>query len=470
VRRTLHTVLLLLVGAAALAQDAAPGTRGQALLLEVKGPIGPAVSDFVVRGIEQAEHSGAKLVILRMDTPGGLDTSMRTIIHKILASSVPVATYVAPGGSRAASAGTYILYASHIAAMAPATNLGAATPVQIGGPGLPGGGGGEPEQKPQGGEQQKQGSEQGQAQDEKQKSASGGSAMEHKIVNDAVAYIRGLAKLRGRNAEWAEQAVREAASLTAEDALQKHVIDVIAPDVDSLLAKIDGRTVQVNGHDEVLHTKDLTVRVIEPDWRTRLLAIITNPNVAYILMLLGVYGLFFELANPGSILPGVLGAISLLLALYAFQVLPVNYAGLGLILLGIAFMVAEVFVPSFGALGIGGAVAFVVGSVILMETEVQAYTISMPLIVVVALVSVAFFISVMTMAVRQRKRGVVSGQEHMIGNVGEAVDEFDERGRVWLEGELWDARTSAPVARGQRVRVRSVHGLTLDVEPLSEEG
>ncbi len=490
-RRMLYMLGLLLAACAVLAQDAPQSP--QALLLEVKGPIGPAISDYVVRGIERAEESGAPLVILRMDTPGGLDTSMRQIILKIISSSVPVATYVAPSGSRAASAGTYIMYASHVAAMAPATNLGAATPVQVGGPGMPGGGDEKPrdrqdqrdredQKEPQASQDGQEGESEtaaepsGEEQEGKraedgaeQQPAPGGTAMERKMVNDAVAYIRGLAEMRGRNADWAEKAVREAASLTAEAALEKNVIDVVAADVESLLEQVDGKSVQVMGQERVLETKGLVVEVIEPDWRTKLLAILTNPNVAYILMLLGVYGLFFELSNPGSILPGVLGAISLLLALYAFQVLPVNYAGVALILLGIAFMVGEAFVPSFGALGIGGAVAFVVGSVILMETEVEAYTVSMPLIVVLALVSVGFFVTVMTMALRQRMRGIVSGQEYMIGSVGEAVDAFEERGRVWLSGELWNARTSAPVARGQSVRVRSVQGLTLEVEPLPEE-
>lgn len=446
--------LVLVAPARVLAADASqPSPR--ALLLDVKGAIGPALADFVVGGIERAESSGARLVILRMDTPGGLDSSMREIIHKILASSVPVATYVAPSGSRAASAGTYILYASHIAAMAPATNLGAATPVQIGPGGVPGGG-----EKP---------APSGEGKGAEKQGENGGSPMERKIVNDAVAYIRGLAKLRGRNAQWAEKAVREAASLTASDALAEGVIDVIAPNVRSLLERIDGRRVQVRGQEIVLHTKGLEVERLEPGWRTKLLAVIADPNVAYVLMLLGIYGLIFELANPGGILPGVLGGIALLLSLYALEVLPVNYAGLGLMLLGIAFMIGEAFVPSFGALGIGGLAAFVFGSLMLMDTDVPAYQLSLPLVLVVAAVTLGFFLTIMAMAVRQRRRPVATGRESLVGGVGEAVESFARRGRVRVGGEVWEARSATPVERGQPVRVRRLEGLVLEVEPLPKE-
>ncbi|HKJ76837.1 MAG TPA: nodulation protein NfeD, partial [Gammaproteobacteria bacterium] len=325
---------------------------GIALQLEIDGPIGPATSDYVVRSLEEAANRNAAAVILRMDTPGGLSSSMREIIQAILASPVPVLGYVAPEGARAASAGTYILYACHVAAMAPATNLGAATPVSIapagGGPDTPG------------------------SEGEK-----GPDAKTQKAVNDAVAYIRGLAKRRDRNAEWAEKAVREAASLDAEAAVKENVADLIAKDVPDLLAQADGRQVEVGGETRTLATKDLMVERLEPDWRSRLLSVITNPNVAYILMLIGIYGLIFEFSNPGMIVPGVVGAICLMLALFAFQVLPVSYAGVGLILLGIALMVAEAFAPSFGILGIGGVVAFVIGSIILMDTDVPGFGVSL---------------------------------------------------------------------------------------------
>lgn len=418
-------------------------------LLDLRGPVGPAVTDYVQRGIQNAVEANHEAVILRLDTPGGLDASMRDIVREILASKIPVIAWVAPNGARAASAGTFILYAAHIAAMAPASSLGAATPVRIGGiPGTP-----EPTASPQTGDKQR-----------KSAAPPAGDAMMRKVTNDAVAYIRGLADIRGRNADWGEKAVREAASLSANDALKVGAIDLIATDLPELLARADGHTVSTAAGERTLHTTGADVVVVQPDWRSKLLAIITDPNIAYLLMLIGFYGIFFELANPGYILPGVVGAICLLLALFAFQVLPINYAGLALILLGIAFMVAEAFVASFGALGIGGLVAFIVGSIILIDTDAPGFGISPALIGGVALTSALFFILIAGMALKSRLRPVVSGSEEMIGLTGEAVADFaDGCGRVHVHGEIWSAKSDEPITAGQMVRVTGMHGLTLDV-------
>jgi membrane-bound serine protease (ClpP class) len=390
-------------------------------------------------------------VIIELDTPGGLDSSMRVIIKAIIASPVPVITYVAPGGARAASAGTYILYASHIAAMAPATNLGAATPIPIGPGMVPG-----DDRGPNG-------------KDEEAEPVSPTRAMERKMLNDAVAYIRALAELRGRNVDWAEEAVREGASLSAEAALERGVIDVTAADIDELLRKLDGRKVEVAGEELTLETAGWTTVTLEPDWRSEFLAVLTNPNVAYVLMLLGVYGLLFELYSPGAIIPGVIGAISLLLALYAFHVLPVNYAGVALILVGIGLMVTEFVTPSFGALGVGGVVAFIAGSIILIDTDVEGFAVSMPLVLTVAVIAGALFVSTIALAVRQRTRPIVTGQEEMVGAIAQAMEAFSAAGHVWVHGEIWSARSAKPVSKGQDVRIVNIDGLTLEVEPLEQE-
>lgn len=455
-------VLMLVAGLAMLqlpraAEDAGQPARA-VILLAVEGPIGPASSDYVRRGLERAQEQGAAAVVLQMDTPGGLDTSMREIIRAILRSPIPVLGYVAPSGARAASAGTYILYACHIAAMAPGTNLGAATPVQMLGGGSPDRDSGEDA----GDDAPAEG-------DKAEDPVKSSDAMHHKVVNDAVAYIRSLAQLRGRNADWAERAVRHAESLPANAAREQNVIDLVAPNVDDLLRQADGRAVDVDGQQHTVRTAGALVERLEPDWRSRLLAVITNPNVAYVLMLVGVYGLFFEFANPGFVLPGVAGAIALVLALYALHVLPVNYAGLALILLGIAFMVGEAFMPSFGALGIGGVVAFVVGSIILMDTESEFYALSRPLIFAVALVSAGVFIGLASFALRSLRKPVVSGQESLLGDTAVAVEDFTGEGRVRAQGELWQAHSAAPVHKGQVLRIAAVEGLVLRVEPTVKE-
>jgi len=422
-----------------------------AILLTVNSAIGPATSDYINRGIETAQRQGASLVVIKMNTPGGLDTAMRDIIQHILVSPLPVATFVYPGGARAASAGTYLLYASHIAAMAPGTNLGAATPVGIGGI---------PDTDDLVGKQPGEG---------EAESAQEPDAMKNKLVNDAVAYIRSLAQMRGRNVEWAELAVREAASLSASEALEQGVIDIVAVDVPELLAQMHGRTVTVGGMPLVLDTEGLVLVTVEPDWRNRLLAVITDPNVAYILMLIGIYGLFFEFANPGFVVPGVAGAISLLLALYAFQILPVNYAGLALLALGIIFMLAEAFVPSFGALGFGGVIAFVTGSIILFDDAGPGYAVSLPLIISLSVVTAGFFLFIVGAAIKARRRPVVSGEEEMLHATGEVIDDFEGAGRIRVHGEVWNAESSVPLQCGDKVQVVAIDGLVLKVRPVTKE-
>jgi membrane-bound serine protease (ClpP class) len=369
---------------------------------------------------------------------------MRMIIKAILTSPVPVAVYVAPGGARAASAGTYILYASHIAAMAPGTNLGAATPVQIGGaptsPEKPAPGKENPDARP----------------------GNTDTPMARKAVNDATAYLRGLAQMRGRNAEWAERAVREAASLSAEDALQQRVIEHVATDLDALLRQLHGRKVSVMGQERVLQTVGATVVNHEPDWRVKLLAAITDPSVALLLMTIGLYGLIFEFTNPGAGLAGVLGGICLLLGLYALQLLPVNYAGLALILLGIGLMVAEAFVGSFGVLGIGGIAAFAAGALILIDTEVPGFGIPPGLIAAVAVTSALLIGGIVSLALKSRRRPVFGGPEGLIGRHGEIVGD----GWALIHGENWRVTSSAPLRPAQKVRVIARKGLLLEVAPL----
>jgi membrane-bound serine protease (ClpP class) len=392
-----------------------------------------------------------ELVVLMMDTPGGLDTSMRAIIKRIIASQVPVVTYVAPSGARAASAGTYIIYASHIAAMAPATNLGAATPLSLGGLPQP------PPDKTK-------------ADDEKESDQIPATdAKTSKVVNDAAAYIRSLATLRKRNADWAEKAVREAASLSAEDALKQGVIDLVATDINSLLTELNGIEVELPLGGKTLNTENLILRKHLPDWQSQLLSIISNPNLAYILMLVGIYGLIYEFANPGSIVPGTVGAISLLLALYAFHLLPINYAGVALILLGLSLMVAEAFVPSFGALGIGGVIAFTIGSLILIDTDQAGFGISLPLILVVAVSSAFLMVFIIGMALKSRNRPVVSGREEMLTSEGVVVDDFTGDGDIRVHGEIWRARSEHPLKKDQLVEITGREGLVLKVMPVNKE-
>jgi membrane-bound serine protease (ClpP class) len=438
-----HRILLIVLLAfaspvPALSQGAAP--VGAIWVLELNGAVGPATSDYLVRGIEKANNAAARLVVIRMNTPGGLDTAMRDIIAAILASEAPVVSWVSPQGARAASAGTYILYASHIAAMAPATHLGAATPVSLGNPGSL-----RPEQ-PDDGPQ-----------------SPGTTAMERKAVNDAAAYIRGLAKLRGRNAEWAEQAVRDAVSLSAEEALAENVIDLLAANQDELLAALENRVVPMAEGDRVLVLAGAPVHEARPDWRTEFLSTITNPNLVLILGLLGFYGVLLEFYNPGSLVPGTIGIICLLLAGYSLQLLPVNYAGLALLLLGLGLMVAEALSPSFGILGIGGVAAFTFGGIILFDSDLEAFQVAWPVILAIAVVSAGFIIVTISIALRIRHQSVTTGIEHMIGQHGIALENFDTEGEVRIGGEIWHAHTATPLVKDDRVIVETVTGLSLTV-------
>ena len=436
-------------------------------VIEVNGGIGPATSDYLTREIEQAHDEQAKLVILKINTPGGLDSSMRDIIRSITTSPVPIATWVGPAGSRAASAGTYILLASHIASMAPGTNLGAATPVSLGGGKAP-----SDPLSPQDDSNQDEKSKSSEQDDTKQENSDqvkATTAMEKKVINDAAAYIVSLAKLHNRNEEWAEKAVREAASLDSENALELNVIDFIASDLKQLVEMTNGRTVIINGINQEIQLSQVAFVEREQDWRFSLLSVITNPNVAYILMLIGIYGLLLEFYNPGVGLPGVLGGICLLLAMYSLQMLPVSYAGLALILLGIALMIAEAFSPSFGIFGLGGVAAFSLGSIMLMDTEVPGYQIALPLIIGISLFSVGFFVVTISMLVRVRNQRVTTGMEAVVGETGKVVSGFPGAGRVLVEGEIWQAKCTEKLQVGQSIRVTKLTGLSLDVEALDIE-
>lgn len=424
-----------------------PTPQGAAFVV-IDGPIGPATSDYVARSIEQAGGAGHDLIILQIDTPGGLDSSTREIVQAILASPIPVIGYVAPSGARAASAGTYILYASHIAAMAPGTNVGAATPVQIGGsPSLPG-------PRPD------------QAEEATEPAV---DTPTRKAVNDSIAYLRSLAEMRGRNVEWAEAAVRDSASISAAAALDLGVIDVIASDPQDLLSQLDGRAVETISGRQLLTTKDIRLVPYQPDWRTKLLTVITNPNVAYILLLIGVYGLLLEFYSPGTFVAGITGAICLFLALYALNLLPVNYAGFALVGLGIVLMASEAFVPSFGALGIGGAVAFVAGSLMLMETDVPGFQISLIFIGTVATLASGAFLFVIWMLLKARKRAVVTGLEEMLASHGQVLDWTGNEGHVRIHGEVWTATSGLPLSSGDEITVQALDGLKLYVAPRGGE-
>lgn len=453
--RALLTFVFL--GSASLAQ-----ADGIAVELDLDGAIGVATAEYIVGGIEEAEERNATLVIIRMDTPGGLVNSMRDIVSAILGSEVPVVTYVSPAGARADSAGTYILLASHIAAMAPTTHLGAATPVSLGGKDVGDDG--------DSGKNKKPASESDSESDEAKDAPASSSAMERKVMNDAISYIRGLAEAHGRNADWAEKAVTEAATLTASEALEMNVIDVIAIDQAELFQKLNGRELEVNNRTITLDTEALAIEKIEQSWRIKFLSTIASPEILLILIMIGIYGLWFEGSNPGAVLPGVVGVICLLLAAYALQVLPVNYAGLALIIVGIALIVAEAFVPSFGALGLGGIVAFIFGAIMMFDSGIPGYGISISFVVGFAVIAGLLLLWMISYLVKLRRRGAVTGKESMLGSKGKAMESFSGAGRVWLEGAPWAAVSKVQIEKDQQVVVTAIDGLTLEVKPASDSG
>jgi membrane-bound serine protease (ClpP class) len=429
-----------------LAAAAATANAREVWVVELDGAISPATANYFTRALEDAQDADAAALVLRLDTPGGLDQAMRDMIKAILASRVPVVVYVAPNGSRAASAGTYLLYASHVAAMAPATNVGSSTPVSIGGSPFP---------SPADPAEPTDDGDEGAA-------PAGPATMERKIVNDAVAYIRGLAALRGRNADWAEATVREAANLPASEALEQNVIDLVAADLDALLQALDGRTIAVEGATVTLDLADPQITTVVPGWRDELLALITNPNVAYLLLMLGLYGLILEFYSPG-LGAGVAGVICLLLGAYALQMLPINYAGLALLLVGIGLMVAEVVTPTVGVLGVGGVIAFVAGSIMLFDSDLPGYRVSIPIIAATAVASALMFSVGFGSALRARRLRVSTGREAMIGASAVALEDFAERGNVRAFSENWQARSAHPVRKGDKLRVTGIEGLVLTV-------
>jgi len=448
-RIALFAAFILTISSVAAAADT------NVVVLNIKGAIGVATADYVLSGIEHAETSNADLIIIEMDTPGGLMAPMRDIVQAILGSSVPVVTYVTPAGARADSAGTYILLASHIAAMNPTTHLGAATPVALGG----GGGGDDAAPKD---------SSDDESDDDAETAPPPGTTMERKALNDAVAYIRSLAERYDRNADWAEKAVRDAATLTAREALEQNVIDFVAENRAELLRMIDGVEVEIDSEIVTLATDNVVIEEFEPNWRIKILSAIANPETVLLLGLIGLYGLMYEGWNPGAIVPGVVGVICLLLAAYGLQVLPVNYAGLALIIVGLALMTAEAFAPSFGALGLGGIAAFVFGAIMMFDSDIPGFGISIKFVVTIAAVFALLFIWLLTYLLKLRKRGAVSGKDSIIGGVGMAMQAFSGEGKVWLEGEAWAAHSGVTIERDQHVVVRALDGLTLEVEPVAE--
>ena len=514
-RRFLVSSALLVLAGAILwrsgpAQDAPEesteeASNGLALVLTIEDAISVATAEFFIKSLETAQDRDARILVLELDTPGGLMVAMEDMIKAILASDVPVAVHVTPSGAKAASAGTYILYASHVAAMARTTTLGAATPVSMGQTGRgeaaigallldeeevssedeasagkdqgssSGAADGEPDgasgEEPDGGTSEggtdgsgdDDSAEEGEDSPGRTAEEIDAEAMKRKVVNDAVARIRSLANLRGRNADWAEEAVREGVTLEAEEAVEMNVADFIANDLREVLDKADGREVDIDGEKVTLDTASVEIERLEPDWRTRFLSILTNPNVAYLLLIVGLYGLLLEGYNPGTWIPGVIGAICLLLAAYALSILPVNYAGLALMALGVGLIVAESITPSFGVMGFGGVVAFVVGSIILFDTGIPGFEAPLKMIGGVGLAAGLLMFGLVVVLARSRRRPVVSGRESLVGRRATVLEDFEGAGPVLVQGERWHAASPSPVKKGQELYVQSVDGLRLEV-------
>jgi len=457
---------LLLCFSAQQLHSAETNSPKRAMQLTLDGSVNPAIAHFLVENIEEAAEQDYQLIIIKMNTPGGLDLAMRDIIRAILSSPVPVATYVYPPGSRAASAGTYILYASHVSAMAPATNLGAATPVSIGGMPSPD----QPNQPDQSKEPTQDEAASEKSNDQPAQSApSNKTAMEKKVINDAEAYLRSLAAYHGRNIDWVKNAVREGESLSSTEALEVGVIDLIAENPQQLLSMIHQKSVRLPSGQAEIDTDGMIIDEIEIDWKTQLLSIISDPNIAYILLIVGIYGLIFEGYNPGTFIPGVIGAISLLLAFYALQIMPVNYVAAGLLVLGIALLVVEAFAPSFGILGVGGIIAFILGSFLLFNEPETGMAIAMPILIFVTIVSVILLSFVLSLAIRARNRPVVTGTEEMLSEIGVVEHDFEGKGWIKIHGEIWKAKSAQPLKAGQQVKVVAVNDLDLDVIPIVDD-
>jgi len=443
---------------------------GTVVEMDLEGALGVATAEYIIGGIDHANEIDANAIIIRMDTPGGLMEPMRDIIQSILASNVPVITYVSPGGARADSAGTFIVFASHVAAMAPTTHLGAASPVNLTGAD-PGGNDNAPAADDD--NESDEANDTDSADDNETDSEAtndddepvADTAMGRKVMNDAIAYIRGLAETQGRNADWAEDAVRNAATMTATEAVENNVVDLIATDRDELLSSIHGREVMLNNETHVMDTEGVVIELFERSWRLKVLDVIASPEIALLLVMVGIYGLWFEGYSPGAIVPGVVGVICLLLAAYALQVLPVNYAGLILIVIGVILIIAEAFAPSFGALGLGGLAALIFGSIMMFDSGIPGFGISLTFVISVAVLAALLVIWMVSFILKLRRRGAVSGTDSIIGGVGIAMSDFSGEGKVWLEGESWAARSRTPVTKDQEVIVKKMVGLTLEIEP-----